>query len=161
MSESTLKEFVEVAHGIVWCTVATVDRRGRPRSRVLHPVWRMQPDGTLAGLVATRPTPLKRAHLAHGRFVSCSYWHPEHDVAVAECAAAWLPEAEHARVWDAIASAPAPVGYDPGHIWPDGPHGADFAALRLEPWRVTVRRAGDFATGVPARVWRKDAGAAT
>ena len=36
--------FVEMAHRIVWASVATVDRQGRPRSRILHPIW--QWDGT-------------------------------------------------------------------------------------------------------------------
>ena len=31
--------FVDMAHRIVWCTVATVDASGAPRTRVLHPVW--------------------------------------------------------------------------------------------------------------------------
>ena len=30
---------VEMAHGIVWCSVATVDSQGRPWSRILHPIW--------------------------------------------------------------------------------------------------------------------------
>lgn len=29
--------FVEMAHRIVWASVATVDGQGRPRSRILHP----------------------------------------------------------------------------------------------------------------------------
>ena len=47
--------FVAIAHRIVWCTVATVDRRGRPRSRILHPYWERTEDG-LAGWITTRPT---------------------------------------------------------------------------------------------------------
>ena len=31
--------FVEMAHRIVWSTAATVDNEGRPRSRILHPIW--------------------------------------------------------------------------------------------------------------------------
>ena len=31
--------FVDMAHRIVWCSAATVDRANRPRSRVLHPIW--------------------------------------------------------------------------------------------------------------------------
>ena len=34
--------FVKMAHQIVWCTAATVDAQGRPRSRVLHPMWQWQ-----------------------------------------------------------------------------------------------------------------------
>jgi hypothetical protein len=58
----TAAAFVEMAHRIVWATVATVDDRGRPRSRILHPFW--QRDGSsLVGWIATGPTPVKRAHL--------------------------------------------------------------------------------------------------
>jgi hypothetical protein len=34
---SVAPAFVEMAHRIVWATVATVDSQGRPRSRILHP----------------------------------------------------------------------------------------------------------------------------
>jgi hypothetical protein len=37
--ETVAPAFVETAHRIVWCTVATVDGRGRPRTRILHPIW--------------------------------------------------------------------------------------------------------------------------
>jgi len=50
-----------------------VDTQGRPRTRILHPIW--QWDGTsLVGWVATGPTPTKRAHLAVSPFASRSYW---------------------------------------------------------------------------------------
>src|SRR5262245_61355308 len=51
-----------MAHRIVWASAATVDRHGRPRSRVLHPIWLW--DGTeLSGWIATVPTPIKRGDL--------------------------------------------------------------------------------------------------
>jgi hypothetical protein len=31
--------FVEMAHRIVWAPAATIDRAGRPTTRVLHPIW--------------------------------------------------------------------------------------------------------------------------
>ena len=34
---SVAPAFVEMAHRIVWASVATVDLQGRPRSRVLNP----------------------------------------------------------------------------------------------------------------------------
>ncbi|GAB4147314.1 MAG: hypothetical protein Fur0021_06020 [Candidatus Promineifilaceae bacterium] len=51
--------FVEMAHRIVWCTAATVDRQGRPRSRILHPIcqWDRQ---ELVGWIVTGPTPQAR-----------------------------------------------------------------------------------------------------
>ncbi len=35
----TAPDFVEMSHRLVWCTVATVDTRVRPRSRSLPPIW--------------------------------------------------------------------------------------------------------------------------
>jgi len=32
-------EFVERAHRMVWCDMATVGLDGRPRIRIVHPVW--------------------------------------------------------------------------------------------------------------------------
>ena len=132
--------FVEMAHRIVWATVATVDRQSRPRSRILHPLW--QWDGeALTGLIATGPTPVKRAALEHSPFVSVTYWTPTHDTATAECRATWIFDDDERRaVWSAFAAAPAPVGYDPAivPVWVDGPTSPAFAALHLEPWRVRV-----------------------
>ena len=51
----TAPAFVEMAHRIVWCSAATVDAQGRPRSRVFHPLW--QWDGAkLIGWICTNPT---------------------------------------------------------------------------------------------------------
>lgn len=131
--------FVEMAHRIVWAEVATVDRRGRPRSRVLHPIWEW--DGRdLVGWVATAPTPTKRAHLEASPYVSVGYWTPSQDTCVAECGARWCLDLEtRRRVWSLFRDAPAPVGYDPAIIpgW-DGPESEAFAALRLAPWRLRV-----------------------
>jgi hypothetical protein len=131
--------FVEMAHRIVWCSVATVDRKGRPRSRVLHPIWDW--DGTdLVGWVGTAPTPLKRAHLDRHPHVSLNYWEPSQDNAVAECGATWFFDDEtRTRLWQRYCEAPPPLGYDPAIIpgW-DGPTSDAFAALRLDPWRLRV-----------------------
>lgn len=131
--------FVEMAHRIVWCSAASVDARGRPRSRVLHPIWQWDGD-TLTGWIATEPTPTKRAHLAASPYLSLNYWEPSQDTCVAECRATWaFDDATRRQVWETFANAPAPVGYDPAMIpgW-DGPASETFAALRLEPWRLRV-----------------------
>jgi hypothetical protein len=54
---------------IVWCTVATVDRLGRPRSRILHPyrevdggfdLWTVLEDGPSSEIVSLlRLTPYR------------------------------------------------------------------------------------------------------
>jgi hypothetical protein len=131
--------FVEMAHRIVWCSAASVDRRGRPRSRILHPVWEWR-DGALVGWVGTAPTPLKRAHLDAHPHLSMSYWDPSQDTCVAECRARLCLDLEtRERVWRMLAEAPPPVGYDPAIIpgW-TAPSDDAFAALRLDPWRLRV-----------------------
>ncbi|MEQ8859421.1 MAG: pyridoxamine 5'-phosphate oxidase family protein [Pseudomonadales bacterium] len=131
--------FVEMAHRIVWCSAASVDARGRPRSRVLHPLWHWN-GSELIGWIATAPTPTKRAHLAASPFLSLNYWDPSQDTCVAECRAQWLfDDATRREVWSAFVNAPAPVGYDPAIIpgW-TSPTDTTFAALKLSPWRLRV-----------------------
>jgi hypothetical protein len=132
--------FVEMAHRIVWASVATVDTEGRPRTRILHPIWDW--DGEeLSGWIATGPTPIKRAHLAAHPDVSLSYWSPSHDTASAECTTEWfLDDDTCALVWELFKDAPPPVGYDPAIIpvWTEGPTSDAFATLRLSPYRLRV-----------------------
>ena len=149
---SVAEQFVAIAHRVVWCTMATVDRHNRPRSRIVHPVWEIR-EGALHGLVATRPTPLKLAHLAHAPYVSCTYWDPAHDVATADAAASWHNDDEtRTWLWDKYKNAPAPVGYDPSIVpgW-TSPTAPSFGALRLEPTSIRVIKALDFAN---AQLWR-------
>lgn len=135
----TAPAFVEIAHRIVWCTVATVAPDGSPRSRVLHPIWEW--DGEhLTGWIATSPESVKAGHLRHEPRVSLTYWDPTHDVATADCDTSW--ELDHdSRVsgWNRFAQGPAPVGYDPSIIpgWTD-PDVPSFGILRLEPTRLRV-----------------------
>jgi hypothetical protein len=145
--------FIEVAHRIVWCTVATVDRRNRPRSRILHPFWESTADG-LVGWITTRPTPLKRAHLAHSPYASCSYWDATHDVAVAECRAEWVDDiGVKAHAWELFCAADEPLGHDPYAIWPDGPGTPDAGVLRLRPWRIRVAGMETLLGRAPALTW--------
>ena len=146
-----------MAHQIVWCSAATVDGRGRPRSRVLHPIW--QWDGAaLTGWIATGPTPIKRAHLQASPHLSCNYWAPSQDTCVAECEAQWaFDDDTRDRVWDLFASGPAPVGYDPAIIpgW-DNARSPGFAALRLDPWRLRVMPAAVMMQGTgEVLVWQR------
>jgi pyridoxine/pyridoxamine 5'-phosphate oxidase len=98
--------FVEMAHRIVWATVATVDPSGRPWTRVLHPIWTW--DGEqLVGWVATMPTPTKRAHLDAHPQVALTYWHPSQDTANAYCGAALHTDDEtRGRLWEQFRTAP-------------------------------------------------------
>ena len=133
--------FVEMAHRIVWCTAATVDAKGRPRSRILHPIWEWDAEKeSLQGWIATGPTPMKRAHIDAHPYVSLNYWDPSQDTCVAECRATWAFDDEtRTRIWNLFKSTPLPLGYDPAMIpaW-DEPTSDSFAVLCLDPWRVRV-----------------------
>jgi hypothetical protein len=119
--------------------VATVEPDGRPRTRILHPIWDW--DGTsLTGWIMTGKTPPKVRALEHEPTVSLTYWDPAHDVATAECGATWADDVETKRaIWERFATAPAPVGYDPSIIpgW-DSPASPSFSVLRLDPYRLRV-----------------------
>ena len=131
--------FVEMAHRIVWCSAATVDAKGRPRSRTLHPFWIWE-NGTLVGWVGAMNTPLKRAHLDTSPHISLNYWEPSQDNCTAECRAKLhFDDDTRKMVWELFASRPAPLGYDPTAIprW-YSPTSDGFAALRLDPWRLRV-----------------------
>ncbi len=155
--EDIAPAFVDMAHEIVWCSVATVDTAGRPRTRVLHPIWEW--DGReLVGWIGTGPTPTKRAHLNVTPNVSLSYWAPSQDTCQAECRADWVFEDnERTRIWELFKNAPAPVGYDPAMIpsW-EGPTSPSFAALKLTPWRLRVFPGSVLLTGTGDVLnWRK------
>lgn len=131
--------FVDMAHRIAWCTVATVDTAGRPRTRVLHPIWDW--DGaSLVGRIATDPGSPKARHLEATPFVSLTYWTSDHDTCTADCRARWTNDPASKRAcWERFATAPPPVGYDPRLIpqWTD-PEVEAFGVLQLEPTTLRV-----------------------
>ena len=137
--ERTGPAFLEMAHGIVWASVATVDADNRPRSRVLHPYWEW--DGsTLVGWVATGATQNKRSHLEHSPYVSVNYWSEAQNTCVAECRGSWHFDLENReRVWNTYLELPEPLGYDPAIIpgW-ESFESETFSVLKLEPWRLRV-----------------------
>ena len=140
---------------IVWCTVATVDGKGRPRVRILHPVW----EGSTA-LICTGRHSFKEKHLARNPFVSLSYWDPQHQQVYADCRAEWADDpTEKKRVWELFKSTPQPYGYDPAMFWKGGPQSSDFGVLRCTPWRVELTAM--TSAGFESRVWRAPAATAT
>lgn len=149
--------FVQMAHRIVWCSVATVSSDGSPRTRVLHPVWEF--DGErLTGWIATSPGSPKATDLAHEPRVSLTYWSPDHDTCTAECTTAWEHGADQrAAGWRRFAGAPAPVGYEPSIIpgW-TSPESESFGILRLEPFRLRVMPGSLMMAGVGELLrWKK------
>jgi hypothetical protein len=141
-------EFIERVHRVVWCNVATIDRRGRPRSRILHPIW----EGA-TGWIATRRPTLKARHLANNPYVSLAYVADVAKPVYVDCRATWEDTlAEKQRVWALLLAAPPPLGYDPAPIF-GSPERDDFGLLKLTPWRIEL---ADFPAA--RRVWHAPAG---
>jgi general stress protein 26 len=131
------EEFLARANRIVLCSVATVDSQGRPRSRILHPIW----EGSTAW-ITTNPASFKRRHLATNPYVSLAYVDAVKP-AYADCQAEWVTDpAEKQHVWDLCLSTPLPLGFDPAPIY-DPVDGSttgriEFGALKLTPYRITL-----------------------
>ena len=143
-------EFHKRVARIVWCSVATVDRQGRPRTRILHPIW----EGA-TGWIATGRHSLKEKHLAASPYMSLSYWDQEHEQIYVDCAAEWQDDpSEKQRIWELYKDTPPPLAYDPQIIWQAGPSDPGYGLLRLRPWRIELFALKDMITGTPPRVWR-------
>ena len=137
---------------IVWCTATTVDRRGRPRARLLHPVW----EGS-RGWILTGRQSLKAKHLERNPYISLSYWDPQHQQVYAECKTRWIDDpSEREAIWRKVENEEEPYGYNPALIWPSGPRDESFGVLELDPWRIEVSSLEDMMSQKPPRVWRQD-----
>jgi hypothetical protein len=69
------EDFLRITAATVLCSVTTVDARGRPRARMLHPVLTVA-GGRPLGWALTGRMPLKTRHLAANAHVACAYWTP-------------------------------------------------------------------------------------
>ena len=153
--ESIEADFLRITSEVAWATVATVDREGRPRTRIMHPYWEVA-DSRPVGWIGTSRSPLKSRHLDANPHVSLANWSPKQETAHADCRASWA-DGERERVWNLYLQAEPPLGYDPGKLapWKDGPLVGVFSVLRLDPWRVMVLTNEDAAAGrFYKRYWR-------
>ncbi|GAA4084696.1 pyridoxamine 5'-phosphate oxidase family protein [Actinomadura miaoliensis] len=152
-------DFLRLTTEIGWCSVATVDGKGRPRTRILHVSWETG-DGAPVGWVSTSRSPVKTAHLARNPYVSCGYWTPAHDAVFADCRARWAEDdASRRHAWTLVAAEARERGFDPYAVWRDGANDSDFNVLRLDPWRIQITLA-DLARGetvASSRVWHAPA----
>ena len=143
------KDFMDRVARIVWCTVSTVDRKGRTRSRILHPIW----EGS-TGWIATSRHSLKAKHLASNPYVSLSYWDPNHEQVYADCRAEWEGRIEEkTRFWELYKATPPPLGYDLSAFW-KSPEDPELGLLKLTPWRIELWSLSDLIARKAPRVWR-------
>lgn len=148
-------EFLQRISEIVICTATTVDSRGRPRSRMLHPIWEIV-DGMPVGWVVTSKTPVKTAHLANNPHMACMYWSPEQNTASIDCFARWATEDEKPHVWDVFMTTPPPLGYDLSGFGEEKWDNPLFNPLRLDPWRIQFLLAEQLAAlDLTPRTWQR------
>ena len=149
-AEDFLPRFQPIVDRIVWCTMATQDRQGRLRSRIVHPIWQ-----GATGWLATGRQTLKARHLEANPFVSLTYWDPKHEQAIIDCRAEWVDDPETRDwLWQLFKETPPPVGYDPGLFFTGGPTDPGYGALKLSPWRMEVWSLAEMGQGAPATVYR-------
>jgi len=131
--EDIQAEFMRRVTAAIYCTMATVDSQGRPRSRIMHPVW----DGPV-GWVISWPQSHKAKHLRDNPYVSLAYIHDRDKPVYADCLAEWVNTAsEKQRIWDLHKLAPAPLGFDPKPHY-DTVTNPYFGLLKFSPWRVEL-----------------------
>jgi hypothetical protein len=131
-------EFMARVNAMVWCNVATIDSQGRPRSRILHPLW----EGATAW-ITTDPLSYKSRHLARRPYVSLAYVSDVAKPAYADCFAEWVNDSRiKQHVWDLCLQFPPPIGFDPAPIYgtPETPGDGQrqFGVLRLTPYRIQL-----------------------
>jgi len=130
-------EFVQrVAHA-VYCSMATVDRKNHPRSRILHPIW----DGPI-GWVISWPQSHKAKHLQGNPYVSLAYIHDREKPVYVDCSTEWVDEVdEKERIWELHKTTPPPLGFDPQMFYEtiDHPY---FGLLKFTPWRIELGNLG-------------------
>jgi hypothetical protein len=127
------QEFMERIQKAVYCNMATIDRQGRPRSRVIHAVW----DGPV-GWVITWPESHKARHLEKNPYVSLAYIHEPLKPVYIDARAEWIPDIdEQLRIWDLHKNTPGPLGFDPEPHYGSIQH-SYFGLLRFTPWRIEL-----------------------
>lgn len=126
-------DFLQAVEKIVWCNVATVDTQGRPRSRVLHPMW----EGSVGWILTGRQS-LKAKHIENNPYISIAYIADPLKPILVEASVEWIDDAdEKKRLWDWFKETPPPYGYDPAPFFGnvDNPQ---FGVWKVTPWRIEL-----------------------
>jgi len=135
--EDIQSEFIDRAQQAVYCNVATVDLKNRPRSRVMHVIW----EGPV-GWVITWPESHKAKHLATNPYVSLAYVNNPMKPVYVECSAKWLEEVEEKlRIWELHKTIPPPLGFDPAPRY-GTIENKYFGLLQFTPWRIELAELG-------------------
>ena len=145
--EDIQAEFMRRVAQAVYCSMATVDLKNRPRSRIMHPVW----DGP-TGWAISWPQSHKTKHLQANPHVSLAYIQDKEKPVYVDCTAAWVDDdREKERIWELHKATPPPLGFDPqphyGTI-----HHPYYGLLKFTPWRIELGNLGGESV-----IWRQGA----
>jgi hypothetical protein len=144
------EEFIRRVHSMVWCNVATVDSKQRPRSRILHPIW----EGS-TGWIGTHRDSHKSKHLGHNQYVSLAYITEIMKPVYVDCTAEWVEDlGQKRRIWDLFKNTPPPLGYDPAIDFVSPDH-ERFGLLKLTPWRIAIVSFPAESHEQGQRIWRR------
>jgi hypothetical protein len=133
----------------VWCSMATVDRERRVRSRIVHPLW----DGRVGWLLTERHSP-KARDVDGNPWLSLTYIDSAQEQVHVDCRTEWESRpAEKRRLWDWFKSDAVAPRLRPRPLLPEGCRGR---VVRLPPPRALADRAlvarradgGEAAAGV-------------
>src|SRR5687767_14245645 len=131
--EELQPEFMKRVSSAIYCSVATIDRMNRPRSRMMHPVW----DGQI-GWVISWPQSHKAKHLQGNPYVSLAYINDRDKPVYVDCQAEWIDEArEKERIWELHKNTPPPLGFDPEPHYGTINH-PYYGLLKFTPWRIEL-----------------------
>jgi general stress protein 26 len=126
-------EFMMRVGEAVYCSMATIDRKHRPRSRIMHPIW----DGPI-GWVISWPESHKAKHLERNSHVSLAYIHNKEKPVYVDCVAEWIDDiGEKQRIWELHQTTPPPLGFDPQPHYKTISH-RYYGLLKFAPWRIEL-----------------------
>ena len=141
-------EFLARISQVVYCTMATVDSRNRPRLRLMHPVW----DGPI-GYIISWPESRKAKHLAQNPAVALAYMADKSTPVYVDGTAEWVVDAaEQWRIWRLHQTIAPPIGFDPEPHYGTIAHHY-FGVLKITPWRIELANLGG-----ESLIWRPSEG---
>jgi len=136
------RDVAEASASAVWCALATANRDGQPRVRMVHPTW----EGEVLW-VATAPQSPKARQIEGNPFVDVQ-WQvaPPNFVHILTRGRAELcgDDATRQHAWDTL-------DYDLEQFFPGGPTDPTYVAMKITPTRVELSEMFGMTN---KRVWR-------
>ena len=130
----------------MYATLGTVDKRGRARNRIVHPLWHNN-----TGWITTwRDTP-KVLHLAGSPFVSLAYIADLVSPIAVDCTAEWVDDEDTRRwFWEWAKTVATGAGYDPASTYAIDSRNSGL--LRLTPFRTILMDR----EGAEVEIWQNE-----